>query len=78
MMPYVTEKTFGLIERENKLVFMVNAAANKRTVKEAVEAMYEVKVEKVNIMTAPKGKKAYVTLSRETPASELASKLGVL
>jgi large subunit ribosomal protein L23 len=77
-MPYITEKTFRLIEQENKLVFLVSDDASKPSVKEAVETVYGVKVEKVNIMTTKKGKEAFVKLSKETPAAELASKLGVL
>ena len=77
-MPYVTEKTFRLIEQENKIVFLVSGDATKATVKEAVEIVYGVKVDRVNIMTTPKGKEAFVRLSDETPAAELASKLGVL
>ncbi len=77
-MPYVTEKTFRLIEQENKMVFLVSREATKATVKEAIETVYGVKVDKVNLMTTRSGKEAFVRLSEETPAAELASKLGVL
>jgi large subunit ribosomal protein L23 len=77
-MPYVTEKTFRLIEQENKMVFLVSRDATKALVKEAVETVYGVKVERVNLMTTKSGKEAFVRLSEETPAAELASKLGVL
>jgi large subunit ribosomal protein L23 len=77
-MPYVTEKTFRLIEQENKMVFLVSREATKASVKEAVETIYGVNVEKVNLMTTRDGKEAFVRLSDKTPAAELASKLGVL
>ena len=77
-MPYITEKTFRLIEQENKMVFLVSDDATKVTVKQAVETVYGVKVDTVNLMITRKGKKAFVRLSDETPAAELASKLGVL
>jgi ribosomal protein uL23 len=77
-MPYVTEKTFRLIEQENKMVFLVSGDATKSSVKEAIETIYGVKVDRVNIMTTKKGKEAFVRLSADTPAAELASKLGVL
>ncbi|MEM0075256.1 MAG: 50S ribosomal protein L23 [Conexivisphaerales archaeon] len=77
-LPYVTEKTFALIEKENKMVFLVSDKATKRKIKEAIELLYNVKVVGVDVMRVPKGKKAYVTLSPETPASELASRIGVL
>ncbi len=77
-MPYVTEKTFRLIEQENKMVFLVSREATKASVKEAIETIYGVKVQRVNLMTISTGKEAFVRLSDETPAAELASKLGVL
>ena len=76
--PYITEKTYKQLETENKIVFIVDRRARKKDVKEAVEALFDVKVMKVNIMTYQEGKKAYVRLSKETPASELAAKLGLM
>jgi large subunit ribosomal protein L23 len=77
-MPYITEKTFRLIEQENKLSFLVSDDATKPLVKEAIELIYGVKVVKVNIMSTRKGKQAFVKFSDQTPAAELATKLGVL
>jgi len=34
--PYVTEKSFDLIERQNKICFLVNPKASKGKVKEAI------------------------------------------
>lgn len=76
--PYITEKTFSLIERENKLVFLVGEGASKRTIKEAVEALYGVRVSKVNTSRTPVGKKAFVKLAKEGEAMELASRLGLV
>lgn len=76
--PYLTEKTFKMIEGENKLVFIVDEKASKHQVKKAVETLYGVKVEDVNTARTPVGKKAYVKMSRETPASELATRLGLV
>lgn len=76
--PYVTEKTFNLIEKENKLVFIVDTKANKRAIKEAIELLYEVKVQSVNTENTLYGKKAYVKLSPESSAIDLATKLGLV
>ncbi|MCP8304348.1 MAG: 50S ribosomal protein L23 [archaeon] len=76
--PYVTEKTFNMVERENKLVFIVDEKANKRAIKQAIEILYEVKVESVNTTKTIYGKKAYVKLSKENPATDLAAKLGIV
>ena len=42
--PYITERTFDQIARENKLCFMVDNKASKTQIASAVEALYEVKV----------------------------------
>ncbi len=76
--PYMTEKAVRLTEK-NKIVFIVSRSSGKLEIKNAVEGMYGVKVEKVNTVISPHGKKkAYVLLAKEFPASELASKLGML
>jgi len=77
--PLVTEDTVSLIEAENKLTFIVNIKANKKEIKEAIEKLYNVKVEKVNTCITMDGKKkAYVKLKPEFKASDLAIKLGIL
>lgn len=77
--PLMTEDSVVLIESENKLTFAVERGASKREIKEAVERLYSVKVEAVNTMVTAGGeKKAYVKLSPESRASELAIRLGIL
>ncbi|MEM4287262.1 MAG: 50S ribosomal protein L23 [Candidatus Caldarchaeum sp.] len=74
----ITEDAVSLIEKENKLVFIVDIKADKNTVKRAVEQLYEVKVDKVNTLITPRGeKKAYVRLKPAYKASDLAVKLGI-
>ncbi len=56
--PIVTEKTVNANEKNNTVVFEVAPKANKTEVKIAVEAIFNVKVEKVNIVNvAPKTKR---------------------
>lgn len=76
--PYVTERTFEQIEKENKLCFIVDDRATKEQIERAVEALYEVKVTNVNTARTIKGKKAFVRLDPKNSASELASKLGLV
>ena len=74
--PHVSEKGSLLADEQNQHVFKVLSSATKTEVKEAVEGMFKVKVEKVRILNV-KGKakrfggrmgkrsdmrKAYVTL----------------
>ena len=77
--PMMSEDTVKLIEAENKITFIVDNRATKHDVKRAVEQLYEVKVSRVFTLTTPEGKKkAYVKLSPESRASDLAVKLGIL
>lgn len=77
--PLMTESASLMVERENKLIFIVNLKATKKDVKNAVEELYEVKVEKVNIVVTPTGKKkAFVKLHSDYKASDVAIKLGIL
>ena len=56
--PVLTEKSLLLQQNENKYTFDVDLTANKTEVKVAVEKMFDVKVESVNIMNVkPKTKR---------------------
>jgi large subunit ribosomal protein L23 len=77
--PLMTESASLMVERDNKLIFIVNFKAGKIDVKRAVEQLYEVKVSKVNLLITPQGtKKAFVKLTPEYKASDVAIKLGIL
>jgi len=77
--PLMTESASMMVERDNKLIFIVNLKAGKSDVKKAVEELYEVKVKKVNLLVTPQGeKKAFVKLTPEFKASDVAIKLGIL
>jgi large subunit ribosomal protein L23 len=77
--PVMTEVASRVLESENKLVFAINLKATKKDVKNAVEQLYEVRVEKVNVVLTPKGvKKAFVRLHPDYKASDVAIKLGIL
>lgn len=79
LFPLMTEAASLMVEKENKLVFIVNLKANKSDVKRAVEELYEVKVEVVNLLITPKGeKKAFVKLHPDFRAADVAIKLGIL
>ncbi|UCD26395.1 MAG: 50S ribosomal protein L23 [Candidatus Bathyarchaeota archaeon] len=77
--PVMTEVTSRLLEAENKLVFVVSRKATKRTIKLAVEELYDVVVQKVNVSITPRGeKKAFVRLHPDYKAVDIAIKLGVI
>lgn len=76
--PLITEKTFDLIERENKLVFIVNKSANKNQIKRAIENIHNVKVIGVNTLITSKGeKKAFIKLHPDYSAQDIAIELGI-
>jgi len=76
--PYITEKTFNLIEKENKLTFIVADSASKKDVNEAIKTMYEGNVKEVNIFRTVRGKKAIVKFTKDDEARQLATKLGLV
>ena len=67
------------MERDNKLAFIVQRKSTKQQIKQALEEHLKIKVTNVNTMITPKGlKKAYVTISKETPAIDVATNLGLM
>jgi large subunit ribosomal protein L23 len=77
--PLMTESASLMVEKDNKLIFVVNLKAGKNDVRRAVEELYEVKVSKVTVLITSQGtKKAFVKLAPEFKASDVAIKLGIL
>jgi large subunit ribosomal protein L23 len=77
--PLMTESASLMVEKENKLIFMVSLKASKIDVKKAVEELYEVKVKEINMLITPQGeKKAFVKLHPDFKATDVAIKLGIL
>ncbi len=77
--PLMTESASLMVEKDNKLIFIVNLKAGKSDIKRAVEQLYEVKVDRVTLLITPQGeKKAFVKLKPEFRASDVAIKLGIL
>ncbi len=51
--PLVTEKTMKLNDEANTVVFEVKKGVNKIHIKQAVEEIFNVKVERVNVVNCP-------------------------
>lgn len=76
--PLSTEKSLRLLDK-NSMVFVVDMNATKNDVKRAIETLYEAKVVSVRLLIDPKGnKKAYVDFGEDTPAMDVATKLGIM
>lgn len=54
--PIISEKSTIAAEKDNRFVFKVKKQATKKQVKNAVEAMFKVEVDSVNVLNV-KGKK---------------------
>ena len=77
--PLSTEKSVKLMQAENKLLFVVSRESTKPQIKDAMEKTFKVKVVKVNTQIMPNGKKkAYIKLSPENPAIDIATQLGMI
>ena len=76
--PYITEKTFNMIEKENKLVFIVGERSTKRSIREAVGVLYGVDVLDINTYRTIRGKKAAVKFTAPNGARDLATTLGLV
>ena len=76
--PYITEKTFNLIEKENKLTFIVAEKARKNQILEALQILYESEASKVTTARTIQGKKAFITFKSDEGARELATKMGLV
>lgn len=56
--PIITEKTMKMMDSDNKITFEVAKGTNKTQVRQAIEEIFNVKVEKVNILNCrPKDKR---------------------
>ena len=77
--PLLSEDAVTLLESENKITFIVDRLSDKHDIKRAIQELYEVRVEKVSTLLTPEGeKKAFVKLTADFKASDLAVRLGIL
>ncbi len=73
-----TEKSVRMIDKDNVITFIVDNRASKNEIKQEVERLFEVKVEKVRTLIEKKGKKAFVKINRKTPAMDIATQMGMI
>ncbi|VVB51909.1 50S ribosomal protein L23 [uncultured archaeon] len=77
--PLMGEKATLLREKSNVLTFIVDKKATKKDVKEAVETLYKITIQEINVMVTSEGlKKAHVRLSPKDSAEEVASHFGII
>ena len=76
--PYITEKTFAMVENESKVCFIVEKTATKPQIKEAIDLLYKEKPVNVNTARTIYGKKTFVQFENTEKARDLATKIGML
>jgi large subunit ribosomal protein L23 len=77
--PLLSEKAVTLLEAENKITFIVDIRSDKHDIRRAIEELYEVRVDQVRTLITPEGeKKAFVKLTPDFKAADLAVRLGIL
>ena len=75
---YITEKTFAMVENEQKICFLVKRQASKQMIQEAVQTLYNEKSINVDTARTIYGKKAFVQFETTDKARDLATKIGML
>jgi len=77
--PLTTESAMKKIEEINTLVYLVDPRATKRQIKDAIKKLYDVQAAQVNTLIRPDGvKKAYVRLTADYDALDVANKIGII
>ena len=76
--PYITEKTFNIIEKENKLSFIVHSKANKKQIIQSMKVIYDSEIMEVNTFNTIRGKKAIMKFRNTDGARSLATNLGLV
>jgi ribosomal protein L23 len=76
--PVTSEKAVRMIDVDNTLLFETDRRSNKDEIKLEVETLFAVKVQTVRTLIKHNKKFAYVRLTKQYPATDIASKLGML
>jgi large subunit ribosomal protein L23 len=74
--PIATEKAINMIEKNNVLTYVVDIRSKKGEIRKEFENVFKVKIDKINTEIEPRNRKrAYIKLSKEFKASDVALKL---
>lgn len=77
--PLLSEKSVNLIEKENKIIFVVDKNATKQEIKKEIEELYNLKVGEVKTLINTRGeKRAFIKFLKANAASNLATKLNII
>jgi large subunit ribosomal protein L23 len=74
-----TEKSMAMIEKENKLIFIVDKNSTKKQISDEITKTYSEKVKEIRTINAFSGKKkAIVKFDRKNAAADVAAKLKLI
>ncbi|GMP22893.1 hypothetical protein CsSME_00000701 [Camellia sinensis var. sinensis] len=77
--PLTTKSAMKKTEDNNTLVFIVDICGDKKKIKDVLKKMYDIQTNKVNTLIRPDGtKKAYVQLTPDYDALDVANKIGII
>ena len=76
--PITTEKAVKLIDIENTLLFATDRHAKKPAIKKEVETTFNVKVADIRTFIKNNEKYAYIRLTKQFPAIDVATNLGLM
>ncbi|MCK9596903.1 50S ribosomal protein L23 [Candidatus Pacearchaeota archaeon] len=76
--PIVTEKAVMLIESQNVLEFTTEKERTKTEIKNEIENIFKIKIDKIRTRVHGNKKYVYVKLKKEFPAIDVATKLGLI
>lgn len=77
--PLTTVSALKKIQSGNTIVFVVDPKSNKNKIKNAIRKIYKVKIQRINTLIDSNGKKkAFVKLSSDFDALDVANKIGFI
>lgn len=77
--PLTTEVAMTKLEDDNTLTFIVHKRSNKNQIKLAVKKLFEIDVLKINTLITARGeKKAFIRLTGDHDATDVANKIGII
>ena len=76
--PYITEKTFAMVENESKICFIVEREASKPQIAEAINTLYNQKATRCKHCKNNLWQKSICSFETTEKARDLATKIGML
>ena len=76
--PVSTEKAIKMMEIENKIIFVVDMRSSKTEIINAFQEEFKIKPISVNTQVKRSKKFAFIKLKQETPAIDIATRLGLM